>query len=334
MTLDEKPGNNSNILAQQISSNKDAIVNGIKRFADLVGDLTKIWLLISVTISMLFIGNYLAQFDIPFIPLDNILPAIVSIFAIIFVCVAILTTTYIVFPLTLKYMVSFEVMKALPQLFPVLTISNANSEPSHTFSLRRFFLEYLQFYLPLITIDLSFLAFILFSFNYKIDTTVLILVLVISFMIGLYWNISKVRHLFISSPFQNDVVYWFLISNLSIISWVTVINLVAIRFAAYNIQYESSAIAERLIGETVLFLVYLLHFLLSIANYDRSGRVLMMICCLIVLGACYSFGFGYIGGLVLRIAGLGGGTALNFRVDHNPPTKGCLVWPQGHSVLP
>jgi len=104
----------SSILAYQISIKKTTIVGRTKYIADFIGDCTKICLLLSIVISIIFVGNYPAQFDTPFVPVDNILTVIVPIFTVVFVCVALLTTVYIIFSLTLRVIAHPGRMYVLP----------------------------------------------------------------------------------------------------------------------------------------------------------------------------------------------------------------------------
>lgn len=201
----------SSILAYQISIKKTTIVGRIKAIADFIGDCTKIWLLLSIVISMTFVGNYLAQFDMPFVPTDNVLTVVVPIFTVVFVCIALLTTVYIIFPLTLRYVVSFEVMRALPELFPKAAVFNEDDRTSRKFQLRKFLWEYIQFYFPLVSIEFTILYLVVFSPNYRIDALILNEVLIGVFVFGFCWIVSELRYKSFPYSWKSDILYWYII---------------------------------------------------------------------------------------------------------------------------
>ncbi len=230
-------------------------------------------------------------------------------------------------------MISYEVMRALLELFPEPIAFDNDNSTSVSFQFVKFLLENLQFCLPLVAIGIFLLELVIFSPEYKADTLLLREFLVISFIMEIYWIIAELAHKSLPYSWHNDVLFWYITSNIVVIPWITVINLLIVKTVNYNVRYGSSKFYERLFGVVILLIVYLLYFLLNIANRERSGKIVLSVCFYIVLIACYSLGFGFIGGAVLRIAGLGGGTSLVYRVGHGSPVKGCLVWPSSNYFI-
>lgn len=220
-----------------------------------------------------------------------------------------------------------KLLRTLPELFPKAAAFNEDDRTSRKFQLRKFLWEYIQFYFPLVAIEFTILYLVVFSPNYRIDTLILNEVFIGAFVFGFCWIVSELRYKYLPYSWKSNILYWYIISNLVAISWMTVIVFLIVRATTSSLNYEVSEWFARLVGGIILSGVYALHLMFNLANHDRSGRIMILICCFIIFGACYSFGLGYIGGTVLRIAGLGGGTSLSYRVGQNPPAKGCLVWP-------
>ncbi len=317
---DQAPGDNPlNPFVGSLWESRDLILTRIRSVADALTDLAKIWAIISVVVSTIFIGSYLGQFDMPFLPVDNILPVVIQLFACVFAFLYTVMIVYCFFPLSIKYMISANVQSALPVLFPRPGVETRSVKSSS------FWKEYASFYLP--SIAFNVLMFILLIRPaIKLNTEIANIVAILFMLLGgaLVWRSASENS--VATHNRYDVLFWYLVSSIPTVAWYIIVIQSLSGIATRTIGSKLSNFEAFIIGFLVLIVAITVHVICSMARDDKAKRLLIVLSTIGALMFCHTLGVASVGGLILRFTKLGGNSPITYEIRSGPELKGCLVW--------
>ena len=282
--------------------------------------ITKICVVASILLSSIFVNFYLKQFDLPFVPVDDVLPIIVYIFAITFAYFYMIIALYALIPITVKYITPKSVFKVLPNLF----IQKRDQSLLRT--VRPFLREYVLFYLPFLSMLFLFFPSIMLDSTSTEFRFVSLTILAASTLVGLFVLWRRCQSNTMSASEKIDVLAYFPAINLLSIVWAVFLTIVLTNAIKNFVDPSVKSLVDISFGVLIIFVTIFIHVMLSTADYVTGERIILS------LSVCGGFllwfwlGFGYIGGFILRNAGFGGGTQISYKVEGGAALKGCLVW--------
>lgn len=308
------------VLGKFVKENREKINDGLKYYSELVTNIAKIWVVFSIVFSGLFITTYLKQFNLPFIPTDNVLPFVVQVFALTFAYFYISTILYFLVPLTFPYIISGHLRAALPNLFSL------EDKRDNSYDVAAFFLEYISFYFPMFSLIIVLSVISVMNYVGNISNTQMSIFMAIVFASGLLFltRLSKYRSLTMFG--KSEVVFWFLFINLTTVLWTAVLAQVMSKVASQNIGSTANSITGTVLAIGILIFITVSHILCHVVSVQKSSRIILAF---ISFGIFLLFawpGPGRVGGFILRFAGYGGGTVFSYQVERDHPSKGCLIW--------
>lgn len=308
------------IFGKSIKQNKEKINESLKFYSELVTNTAKIWITLSVLFSGVFITTYLKQFNLPFIPIDNVLPFIIQTFALTFAYFYITTILYFLVPLTFPYIISGHLRAALPNLFSL------KYEKDNPFHITAFFSEYVSFYFPIVSLITILILLSVVNYVRDISDTQMSVFTLIVFASGFLFLTRLNKYKILTLFGKSEVIFWFLFINLITGLWTTVIAQVISKIASQNIKSTFGGTANTVLAIGILAFITVSHISCHVVSVQKSGRIILAFISFGIFLLCAWPGPGRVGGFILRFAGYGGGTVFSYQVEKDRPLKGCLVW--------
>ena len=228
----------------------------------------------------------------------------------------------------------FTIYCFIPVLVPFILSTSANNAVPHLSTIRpldeerkgsdfpSFFGEYMVFFLPVYSITLTVLGLYLFGADVARQHFAFNVSFAGSFVVGLS---SLAVMGYIRKSKQIDLLISFLWINMLSVLWVL---LFYARIAGFMFPDNAVPIYSRqeiFISVILTCIPLLAHFLLT---WLRSGaRIIVVTPILFMCAVELAVGFPAFGGFVLREAGAGGGTPIDFIASQTggDPQHGCLV---------
>lgn len=277
-------------------------------------EMTTGFLVVSAAFCTLFgifvINSYLSAYSLPFVLLDSSISFGIQVFGFLFVYWTAVLTVYCFIPLLAPYVLSTGSKRALPHLL----YGQA--------SRRMFLTEYGVFYSPVYAITIAALATYLLALKGTEQSFILEVVIPASFVCGLL-AVAVLCYLRQGDYFETGFAFLW-VNSISIL-WVLFLESKLAHLAFDENATPTYSMQEVFLSILLTILPLLGHFLLTLLRPEF--RIVIVAPVLFMVIVQLAAGFPAFGGFVLREAGAGGGTPLNFISEQtgSKPQHGCLV---------
>ena len=288
-----------------------------KRAGEIVTGCLIVGALFSTIFGLAVVGAYLSAYALPFILVDASFSFAIQVFGVLFFYWTILFTIYCFIPLLAPHLLSPAAKSTLPHLMG----RPAPTKPRNS-DFGFFMLEYLIFYIPVYAITLAALGAYLLALDINSENLRFNLIFPGSFVAGIVALaiLNRTRQ-----SAQLEIIFSYIWINVPSILWVLLLYAKLGNFILPDVKAPTYTRQEIFISVVVTLIPLAAHFLLT---WLRLGtRIIFIAPVLFMCAVGLTVGFPAFGGFVLREAGAGGGTPLDFITSQTGDKlqHGCLV---------